>query len=421
MRLKLSLPEAPPTGRVGRLFRSRFPGRVAPVQGVPEPRSIPDREWVEEAWWQAGPVTIRARATAMGDLTHLGEALGDLATPAPPTHGAEVLSLIRTRSEEVDSFVIHLGDELIATGDSVAQVARVSMLALGRRAIEARPDRLHLHAALAVRGDRAALILGPRQAGKSTLAAAAGLQGWVIHADEQVAMSMTDGGLVGFPRPVVLRADMVERMDLPPGRPMPEVVPLRLFGRPTHPAEVRPNILIVPEAGPGQPAMEEIEPAEAFMILLAETLDADRHGSVGDDALAALARSVPAMRLRFQEPAIGARLLDEVDLPSPATAPAVERVDGARRAEGLPSTLPLSGRSRLCRGAATGYGFGSGGVIIGTSSRVLALVDPTGFSLWCRIDGRVCLDTLADEMGVDRIALTDFAAELSRLHLVESP
>lgn len=421
MRLRLSLPEGPASTRLGALLRARFPGRTSPEHLLPNPENIGADAWVDEAWWRSGPLVVRARSNVHGALSELAEVLGDLSSPTNESTDPIDLTVIPSEAGGDRAIVVHLGSELVASGSTMAEVGRVTMLRLARLAIDRQPTAVHLHAALATSGGTVALIVGPRRSGKSTLVAAAGARGWAVHTDEQVALTLATGGLTGFPRPVALRSDVLDRLGALPDRPVPSLVPLTLLGRPAGPDELQATVLVLPVVDHHGPSTVPIDPAAAFMTLLSETLDADRHGAEGDAALADLAASVPAVGLRFGEPGSGVDLLEQV-VRHPRDDIVVERLAGDPGGDptALGGGFDDAGSVLLQRGAATGYGFGSGGVIVGSRSRALVEVDQVGFEVWRRMDGGTPLATIASELAADPSAVIGFAAALIDLNLLTS-
>jgi HprK-related kinase A len=69
---------------------------------------------------------------------------------------------------------------------------------------------LILHAAMLEKGGQAVIMPGQPGSGKSTLCAALVCSGWRLLSDEMTVISIADGKLVPFPRPVSLKNESIE-------------------------------------------------------------------------------------------------------------------------------------------------------------------------------------------------------------------
>jgi hypothetical protein len=67
------------------------------------------------------------------------------------------------------------------------------------------PDVIALHAALLSRAGRGVLVVGPKQAGKSTLAIALWRRGWTLHGDDLTILSPCGQNAIAAPRRVSVR------------------------------------------------------------------------------------------------------------------------------------------------------------------------------------------------------------------------
>ncbi|ROR29646.1 HprK-related kinase A [Inmirania thermothiophila] len=180
-----------------------------------------------------------------------------------------------------------------------------------------------VHAAVVADGDRALLLAGDSGAGKSTLCAALLTRGWRLLSDELALLDPRDGRIQPLPRPVSLKDRAIELVaGLAPGAVLSDPVatdgkgwvahlrpPPGSVARAREPA--RAAWLILPEVTPGSPpAVGGVGPGRALMALVRQCVN---YTAVGPDAferLADIAASVPAYRLRFDDLAQAAALVD---------------------------------------------------------------------------------------------------------------
>lgn len=397
--------ERPSGSRLGRAIRHRFVGREVPVDPLPKPDDRTPADWEVIEYWRAGPVALRIRADSGKAMREVAEVLGDLATPISPVAGAHDLALLRVETDGPSDMLAYLDGDLVVTASSSPQAAQALMVVLARLATDAEPGAVHLHAALVELDSEAMLVVGPRGSGKSTLAAAAALAGATVHTDELVSLWSDRLAVTGFPRPITLRHDMVAALALPDRSPAPGVVPLNLLGPRATGEALTPTALVFPTRDDDAPMVQPIEPHAAMARLVLEVLDVGRDL----DAVAALAATVPAWQIAPKVPDDGPRLLLEVAEAVAATPVA------AKRARGAAGTGDLT--TALQRGEARGYGFSTGGVLLGATGVVVQL-DPVGFEYWRQAHGRAPVDTVVGDLEVDPAPFQSLSAELRALHLL---
>src|SRR5262245_34027442 len=130
----------------------------------------------------------------------------DGAAPRPST-----LSLLRADADG-DTWIVRSprsDDRTTAALDIALDllVADINLCAL-----DAEPDRLHLHAAAAVADDRAVVIAAERNTGKTTTVAHLAARGWGFVTDETVRLSECGNDISGFPKPLSIKPDGVEHV-----------------------------------------------------------------------------------------------------------------------------------------------------------------------------------------------------------------
>jgi len=187
---------------------------------------------------------------------------------------------------------------------------------LNRHVLDNEPDRLHLHAGAVTRGTTTVLVLGSSFSGKSTLVAALVERGWSYLSDEQIGVTPA-GELVPYPRPITLRsgswpffdADWFPEGDLAMDRI--EVSPKKLGDVYSGPA-IAPTIVVCPDASEPRFACQELTSADAVARLLSDTLDLERAGSAGVDAMLSIAAQAPTFLLHGRDLDVTCAKIDEL-------------------------------------------------------------------------------------------------------------
>ncbi len=205
-------------------------------------------------------------------------------------------------------------DEPVAHGLAPSDVAAWVVWDVNRSAAEASGEHLLFHAA-ALEVDGAGLLLpGVSGSGKSTLAAALAWSGFGYLSDELVALDLTTGMFVPYPKPISLKAgsfDLLgqlgpgaahgsaaaalwgerewqvavgDRSGLPLGRPCP------------------PRLVLAPRYRPGAPTVvRPMTETEAFFAVAAHAVNPALHGARGTVALAGLAATCLCASITFSD------------------------------------------------------------------------------------------------------------------------
>jgi hypothetical protein len=98
------------------------------------------------------------------------------------------------------------------TGDATRAITVLETLAI-QRILQGPPDTLTLHAALVARGHRGILVLGPSQAGKSTLSCGLWRRGWSLIGDDVTLIDPATATARSAPRRVSLRHGSRQLLD----------------------------------------------------------------------------------------------------------------------------------------------------------------------------------------------------------------
>jgi hypothetical protein len=261
--------------------------------------------------------------TAHDDDRRLVEALfQDVPPPSPGGAPITVFSLVRTDPAATSWEIARPGeDDLQEPSLNVA----LNLLTenVGRGALDAEPEYLHLHAAAAVRDGRAVVIAAPANTGKTTAVATLVARGWEFMTDETVRLSTDTNALTGLRKPLSIKpggdrlVPHLEQWMIPPG---PDPYGYRFVAIGATGARMvdtaSPHLLILLERAPGyspfsRPETEALHPADAVVELMQNTFDAERFGSPAA-RLAALAAVSHCYRLTVASPADTADTIEEL-------------------------------------------------------------------------------------------------------------
>lgn len=195
----------------------------------------------------------------------------------------------------------------VASGDDDVTVTQVEgateavVALLNRLVLGAESDRDHLHAATIAAGGRAAIVVGPSEAGKTTFAARAAAAGWSVLSDEMVAIADDGTSLTTWRRPLMVRRSAAAEAPTAGVAP-PQAVPVDRLGAEQPTAGVA-GLMVVLDRSDGASAVEasSMAPAEVLCALAENSLDLERHPDRGRRTLARTAATVPGVRLRYRE------------------------------------------------------------------------------------------------------------------------
>lgn len=155
------------------------------------------------------------------------------------------------------------------------------------------------------------LLPAPSGSGKSTLTAALVARGWDYLSDETIGVRRSTCVAVGYPKPLALSTSSRVAVGLPPSD-VEDVSPSELrSGVKRLSGDVGPvDRVVLPSWVDGaETSLMTLDPAEALIALLANTLNLAHVGQSGLDALCDLAEKVPVERLVYDDLGDAADLL----------------------------------------------------------------------------------------------------------------
>ncbi|MFM7061261.1 MAG: hypothetical protein ACKOZL_08770 [Actinomycetes bacterium] len=204
---------------------------------------------------------------------------------------------------------LHLDGLLVVASPIPAVVVTHLLWEANRQALEHSPGRALLHAAAVARGDRAAIIVGPQESGKSTLAAAlVGRYGLGYLTDEAVAIDPVSGTVAAYPKYVSVGptvGDLLPELEpLTDPRLVPllgdlTVVPADTFGPDRLAPPTRPAVVVLPTYVPDAPTeVEVLSPAGALHAIAQHAYHVARDGDLVMGALAGVVAASPCVRIR---------------------------------------------------------------------------------------------------------------------------
>jgi len=179
--------------------------------------------------------------------------------------------------------------------------------------------RCVFHAGCVARDGGAVLMPGSSHAGKSTLTAGLLGRGFGLLSDEVGAIDLESGSLVGYPRLLSLREDVLGLFGLPAsagygvsGEPSRMVQPADVGGVRLSAAD-RVDAIVAPRFEVGAPLeVTRLSTGEALLALIGCSCSQARLEVAGLDWVIALARRTPAYGLRFSALAEAVTAVEEI-------------------------------------------------------------------------------------------------------------
>jgi hypothetical protein len=221
-----------------------------------------------------------------------------------------------TLCTQPDGIDVWRDDEPVVRGVRAAAVAGWVVWDINRSAAEASGEHLLFHAA-ALEFDGVGLLLpGASGSGKSTLAAALASSGAGYLSDELVAVDLTSGALVPYPKPISLKSGSFALLrHLGPGEgPEGDIARTTFWGEREWQVAVGaraglalgrhclPRVVVAPRYRPGAPTVvRPLTETEAFFSVAAHAINLAPHGARGTGVLAELAATCLCASLTFSD------------------------------------------------------------------------------------------------------------------------
>ena len=167
---------------------------------------------------------------------------------------------------------------------------------------------VQVHAAVVASGARAALIAGPPDSGKTSLACALGLAGWSVMSDEVALIEPRSSTVLSFPRAMLVKAGTARRLaelrGVQPRHVILEDGPqrVRYVNAESIGAKIRTKAKIRTIAFPEWARTASVEPmgeCEALERLLLASFNTHKRPKLSIDTCVGLVRSAKLLRLRI--------------------------------------------------------------------------------------------------------------------------
>ncbi|GIU86611.1 MAG: hypothetical protein KatS3mg009_1126 [Acidimicrobiia bacterium] len=182
------------------------------------------------------------------------------------------------------------GQVLFGPGDVETALAYV-VWEVNRRAVGGAEGYLLVHGAAAARGGGAVVVVAASGGGKSTFVHALTRAGWGYLTDEAVAVDLSSGLVVPYPKPIALAGEGGRERLVAPGELVAGVAP-----------PSPPRLVLVPERREGVPvSFEPVGRAAALVHLAEHSFNFRRAGCAAFDAAAAVVRGSECLRVRYAE------------------------------------------------------------------------------------------------------------------------
>jgi hypothetical protein len=345
-------------------------------------------------------------ATAHTDDHEIVESLfRDLPPPDPGARAPARFSVLRQRGEWALEGP-RLGARSAAPFDGALKLL---LSAVNLCALDGEPEHLHLHAAAATNDGRAVVIAAQRDVGKTTTVAHLVARGWGFVTDETVRLPAGTQAISGVPKPLSIEPgghELVAHLEpwlipaIDHGTEGYQFVPMSASGA-TVTGEGEPHVVVLlrrpADAGAPGPATHVLHPADAVVLLMQETLDAERFGDAAL-RLAALAAASHCAELVVGTPT--------------ETADAIEALFALDPVE--PVTIAVLPPSAAFSPGVVSLAVGDRTVVHDTTSGRIFALDAGAARVWGRLGG-----WSDDEIDVDGPVLEPFVAQLRALGVLD--
>lgn len=331
-------------------------------------------EMVESSVRQVGPLALQfvsphAHVVARFDSLYAAFPVEDSAL-GTATH--VTIRIAPAPDEEPVGWVCHIDGVRSGRGVDLAAIEELVTRRVNRLVLDREPDRLHLHGGAVTRDGVTLLIIGRSGSGKSTLVAALVARGWKYLSDEQLGI-LPGGVVVPYPRPITLRRDswrLFEDLGLEARASSTTArveVPVADLGEPHALDPLRVSLILRPDVTVEESGVGALTVAEAVEALVLDTLDLERAGDTGFEALIELALVASAWTITGTALDVTVGVIEDLV----ATAPLQQQT--AAMTEAIPGSLTT--------GCAWQFDDASG-VVYESGSGTLVRLDSDGIAAW---------------------------------------
>lgn len=327
---------------------------------------------------------VRSASPAIRDT------IDDLFADLPTGHASNDPIEIVVTDIGADGWALRFGDEERSAGQPPDWAVARLITGVSRLALDAEPERLHLHCAALARNGCGVLISAEAGTGKTTLAAALLQHGWTYATDEMVSVELDDPIARSFPKPLSLKPGghllpgiLDAQAPIDPDRQDDPWVHVRAGSLGVRvDDQVEPTaIVILHRAFDGRLDVEHspvaMHPVDAVVALMGQTMDPQRYGP---DAVTTLAQF--AARCRCVTLAVGpldhsvSRLAELVET-APDPLPSRHLI--------LPSDFDLAGWT--VADDVRSIVIGERAVVHDTAGGAIVAFDESGTALWEALHG----------------------------------
>ena len=298
----------------------------------------------------AGPFRFVVAAGAPEVIEMVDEMFRDLPSGDAADDGIAEFVLTPTRRGSLDQWDLTGPNVSSSSGMTTPDALATLMTKVNLSALDAEPERLHVHAGAVVRDGRAIVMSAPRDTGKTTTVARLVMRGWEFISDETISIGPGDPEVQGWAKPLSIKAlgrvrvpELASHMVPAPDDVQPHDivhVPLGRAGA-TLVERAHPHVVLLlrrqdlsPPSGP--PASVPIHPVDATVHLMTETLDAGRFGPGAVMELAQLAARCACHELLIGEQELTVDHIEELAAGAEVTPLPVDELEGG---SGVPDNV----------------------------------------------------------------------------------
>ncbi len=186
-------------------------------------------------------------------------------------------------------------------------------------ALDADPERIHVHAAALELSGHGAIIVAPSGTGKTTMAALLSQMGGIYATDEMVGFCGSEAQPNSFPKPFSIKEDHHETVEViatvghqvPVGSRRLSIVPASLIGAIGELPLIIDLIVFLTRSNDDRASVAPVHPANATAELALQSMDLERAGATGLATLATVASRATCVAVSAGSPKETAALIHQ--------------------------------------------------------------------------------------------------------------